>query len=74
MKDVSINRIARRSVFVTYSYQEFLFYHEKRDSQADLEFMTSDSESTTCVSLITLKPQNYILVAVIAGKLFTDLP
>ena len=73
MKDVSMNRISR-----PYSYQEFLFFHERGDSPVDLdlEFITSDSDSTMCVSLITLKPQNRIidlLVTLIGSKLSTDL-
>ena len=42
----------------------------------DLEFITSDSDSTMYVSLITLKPQNSIidlLVTLIGSKLSTDL-
>ena len=73
VKDVSMNRISR-----PYSYQEFLFFHERGDSPADLdlEFITSDSDSTMCVSLITLKPQNSIidlLVTLIGSKISTDL-
>ena len=68
--------ISRQLVVFTESYQEFLFYREKRDSHANLALMTSDSDSSTCVPLITLKLQKCLIdlpVAFIGGKPFTDL-